>query len=136
MGVGTTSAMVARKRRARLATAAVLLNFCFGGREGRRDREMRGKEKKGTIKRKADNIEIEGSEEGGKEGRKEGTHTYLLWVLDPTKQETATQHQQQVRKHRAQKRGLDDADLVVNEGLHANHHFHGVAKGSVHEPAD
>jgi hypothetical protein len=31
---------------------------------------------------------------------------------------------------------LDDADLVVNEGLYANHHFHGIPKRSVHEPAD
>ena len=28
MGVGTTKAIVERKRRERLATAAVLLNFC------------------------------------------------------------------------------------------------------------
>lgn len=42
---------------------------------------------------------------------------YLLAVAQPTEEEAHSQDEQQIGQYGPQKRGLDDADLVLSQGL-------------------
>ena len=59
----------------------------------------------------------------------------LLRVLDAPKEEAAAHDEEEVREDGAQQGGLHDADLVVHERLHADHHLHRVPERRVEEAA-